>query len=183
MKSIWYHLELVATSACNKGLMEGTKGLGQSSLKGPTRDFFLFDSWLLSKKPEGTAVSIGVYLIGIVKNNTKGFCKATIEGLTKDWPGGSYIVLRSKPIVPGERPIIDIVYKYNPRRSYHLLLQWGQVSLCLVLLIYQIILTKFLMSQFSLFLLPISCLFIVRLMRWTHTTSRSSHILRWRSYG
>ena len=59
------------------------------------------------------SVSIGVDLIGIVKTNTKGFFKATIEGLTKDWPGGSYIVLSSNNMVPGERPLIEIGYKYN----------------------------------------------------------------------
>ena len=47
-------------------------------------------------------------MIGIVKTNTKVFFKATIEGLTKDWPGGSYIVLRIKPMVPGERLLLDI---------------------------------------------------------------------------
>ena len=52
----------------------------------------------------------------MVKTNTKGFCKETIEKLTKDWPGGSYLVLRSKPMVPGDRPLIDIGYKYNARK-------------------------------------------------------------------
>ena len=28
--------------------------------------------------------------IGIFKINIKGFCKDTIENMTKDWPGGSY---------------------------------------------------------------------------------------------
>ena len=49
----------------------------------------------------------------MVKTNTKVFCKATIEGLTQNWPGGSYIVLRSKPMLPGERPLLAISYKYN----------------------------------------------------------------------
>ena len=40
------------------------------------------------------------------------------------------------------------------------------------------------MSQFSLLIVPISCLsFLVRLIRWTHATSHGSQILRWRSYG
>ena len=60
-----------------------------------------------------SAVSVGVYLIGVVKINTKGFCKATIYGLMKDWPGGSYIVLRIKHMVTGERPLISNRYKYN----------------------------------------------------------------------
>ena len=41
-------------------------------------------------------------MIGMVKTNTKGFFKATIEELTKDWPGRSYIMLRSNPMVPVE---------------------------------------------------------------------------------
>ena len=84
MKSSRYHLELGATTACTNILMEETKGLGQRYLKGSMRDCFLFSIWLLSKKSEEAAASIGVDLIGMVKINTKGFFKATIEGLTKD---------------------------------------------------------------------------------------------------
>ena len=51
--------------------------------------------------------------IGMVNTNTKGFCKETIEKLTKDWPRVSYLMLMSKPIVPGGRPHIAIGYKYN----------------------------------------------------------------------
>ena len=40
----------------------------------------------------------------------------TIGKLTKDWPGGSYLVLRSKPMVPGNRPLIAIVCKYNSQK-------------------------------------------------------------------
>ena len=39
MKSIRYHLELGATAACTKRLMEETKGLGHRDLKVSTRDF------------------------------------------------------------------------------------------------------------------------------------------------
>ena len=39
-----------------------------------------------------------------------------IENLTKDWPGGYYLVLISKPMVPGYRPLIAIGYKYNARK-------------------------------------------------------------------
>ena len=56
-------------------------------------------------------------LIGMVKTNTKGLCKETIDKLTKYWPGGcSYLVLRSKHMVPGDRPLIAIGYKYNMRK-------------------------------------------------------------------
>ena len=56
-------------------------------------------------------------LIGMVKTNTIGLCKQTIEKLTKYWPGGcSYLVLRSKHMVPGDRPLIAIGYRYNMRK-------------------------------------------------------------------
>ena len=74
MKSSWYYLELGTTTACTKRLTEETKGLGERALKGSTRDCFLFDSWFLSKKAVEAAASIGVDFIGMVKNNTKGFC-------------------------------------------------------------------------------------------------------------
>ena len=61
-------------------------------------------------------MELGVELIGMVKTNTKGFCKETIEKLTKNWPGGSYLVLRSKHMVPGVRLLIAIGYKYNARK-------------------------------------------------------------------
>ena len=84
--------------------------MGQRALKGSTRDFFLFGSWLLSKKSAKAAASIGIDLIGMVKTNTKIFCKDAIEGLMKVWPGASYIVLRSKPMVPGKKLLLAIGY-------------------------------------------------------------------------
>ena len=74
---------------------------------------FLFDSWLSLKKSVESAVSIIIYLIGVVKINTKIFFKATIYGLMEDWPGGFYIVFRINPMVTGERPLISTSYKYN----------------------------------------------------------------------
>ena len=46
-----------------------------------------------------------------VKTNCKGFCLATLENLMKYWPGGSYLVLTSTPIVPGDIQFLDIGYK------------------------------------------------------------------------
>ena len=116
MKHSKYQQELGANSACTKRMMEATSGIGQKSIKGGTKDDFLFDGWFTSKRAEKSAVEIGADLIGMVKTNTKGFCKETIEKLTKNWPGGSYLVLRSKPMVPGDRPLIAIGYKYNARK-------------------------------------------------------------------
>ena len=52
----------------------------------------------------------------MVTTNTKGFCKDDIDNLTKYWPVGSYLVFRSKPMVPGDNLIIAIGYKYNARK-------------------------------------------------------------------
>ena len=44
-------------------------------------------------------------------------CKATVEGLMKDWPGGSQIVFSINPMVPGESPLLAIGYKYNSQKA------------------------------------------------------------------
>ena len=111
-----YQQEIGAIAACTKRIMEATKGIGQKSIKGGTKDCFLFDSWFASKKAAEAATEMSAELIGIVKTNIKGFCREAIENLTKDWPGGPYLVLRSKPMVPGDRPLIAIGYKYNARK-------------------------------------------------------------------
>ena len=103
-------------AACTKRLVEEKNELGQKSLKRSTMDCFLFNNWFSLKKSSEAAASIGVYFIDMAKTINKGFCKATIEGLTKDWPGGSYIVLRIKPMVSEERPLLAIRYKYNHRK-------------------------------------------------------------------
>ena len=58
-------------------------------------------------------MEVGAELISMVKTNTNGFCKETIEKLTKDWPGGSYLVLRSKRMVPGIGRLLLWTKKYN----------------------------------------------------------------------
>ena len=111
-----YQHELGATVACTKRIMEATSGIGQKSIKVGTKEYLLFDSLFACKKAAESAMEIGAELIGMVKTNTKGFCKETIENLTKDWPGGSYLVLRRKPMVPKVRLLIAIGYKYNARK-------------------------------------------------------------------
>ena len=46
----------------------------------------------------------------------KDFCLATLENLMKYCPDGSYLVLKSTPMVPGDIPLMDIKYKYNYRK-------------------------------------------------------------------
>ena len=68
-----YQQELGANASCTKRMAEATKGIGQKSIKGGTKNCFLFDSWLSPKKSEEAAMEAGAKLIGMVKTNTKGF--------------------------------------------------------------------------------------------------------------
>ena len=47
---------------------------------------------------------------------SQGFCLSTLENLTKDWPGGSYLVMKSNPRVPVGRPLLAIGYTYKYRK-------------------------------------------------------------------
>ena len=60
--------------------------------------------------------SAGVNYYGPVKTSHKGFCLAMLEKLMKDWPGGSYLVLKIIPRFPCERKLLDIGLKYNSRK-------------------------------------------------------------------
>ena len=80
--------------------MKATKEIGQRDMKGDTKDCFIFDSWFYLNELTEAAMDVGADMIGIVKTNTKGFYKETITKLKNYWPGGSYLVLRSKPMVP-----------------------------------------------------------------------------------
>ena len=46
----------------------------------------------------------------------QGFCLFTLENLMKYWLGGSYLVMKSTPRVPGGRSLLAIGYKYNSRK-------------------------------------------------------------------
>ena len=50
MKHSKCHHNLGATAACTKRMTEATKGIGQKSRKGATKDCLIFDSWFSSKK-------------------------------------------------------------------------------------------------------------------------------------
>ena len=59
---------------------------------------------------------VGEDFIGRIKNNTKVFCKDTIDKLKNDLPGGSYLMSRSNPMVLGGRPLIVIGCKNNSQK-------------------------------------------------------------------
>ena len=109
--------------------MESRKGIGQKYRKVGTKDYFIFASWFYSNKSEEAAMEVRSEFIGTAKKTTKGLCKDTIEKLTKDGPGGSYLVLSSKPMVPGGRPIIAIGYKYNARKVlYFIVIENAEIT-------------------------------------------------------
>ena len=58
-------------------MMESTKDIYQKYRKGVKKDCFIFEK----KKAEEAVMEVGANLIGMVKKNTKGFCKETIENL------------------------------------------------------------------------------------------------------
>ena len=53
---------------------------------------------------------------GPVKTSHKVFCLSKLEFFMKDWPGGSYLVMKSTPRVSGHIPLMEIGYKYNYRK-------------------------------------------------------------------
>ena len=59
---------------------------------------------------------VAVKLIGMVRTNNEAFFRANIENLTRDWTGGSYLVLSLKTMVPRFRPQISLGCKYNTRK-------------------------------------------------------------------
>ena len=61
-------------------------------------------------------MAAGVDYCGPAKTNYKGFCLATLEKLMKDFLGGSYLIMKSTPRVPGEITLLAIGYKYNYRK-------------------------------------------------------------------
>ena len=46
-----------------------------------------------------------------VKTSNTCLCFATIKKLMKDWPVGSYLVMKSNNRIYGERPLMEIGYK------------------------------------------------------------------------
>ena len=47
------------------------------------------------------------------EDDPQGVLYSYIIKVIEDWPGGSYIVMKSTPIFPGGRTLLDIGYKYN----------------------------------------------------------------------
>ena len=60
--------------------------------------------------------SAAVSTISDMNLNSASTISIGFENITQDWPEGSYLVLRSKHMVPRGRPLVAIVCKYNARK-------------------------------------------------------------------
>ena len=69
-----YHLEIGATAACTKRMMETTKALGQRDIKGPKNG----GCRVSSKRSAEDVMDVGADMVGMDKTHTKGLCKDTI---------------------------------------------------------------------------------------------------------
>ena len=98
----------------------------------------------------------GADMIGMIKTNTRDFCKDNTENLTKYCKGDSYLMLKIKSTVSGERPLIDIGYKYNVRKILYFVATEDTGSTSIISPIYPSTPTRFLFFLFSLLLVLFS---------------------------
>ena len=74
--------------------------LGQRWGKGSTNDSFIFDIQFDLNNSADTDIDVGAESISLVTTSTKGFCKYTIENITKYFLVGSCLLLNINTIVP-----------------------------------------------------------------------------------
>ena len=61
-------------------------------------------------------ISEGEDYCGPIKTINNRFCLSKWEKLTKGWPGGSYLVMKITPRVPGDITLMKVGGKYNYRK-------------------------------------------------------------------
>ena len=93
-------------------------------------------------------------------------------------------MLKSKLMVPGDRPLIAIGYKYNARKFLSFIVTENAGSTQEDLTYLSKYLGQFTNVTISLFLAPLSCLsYLGKLMRFTPTINQGIMIWRRRSSG
>ena len=102
-----------------------TRGCGRLT----SNETYLDDSWFSGVKMAKGAMDEGVDYCGPAKTIHKCFCLDKLEKFTKDWPGGSYLVLNINPRDPGDRPLMEIGYKYDHRKVLGFIAIEGDVSI------------------------------------------------------
>ena len=58
-----------------KRMMEETKGLGQREIKGATKDFFIFESWVSSKMFTKASMDFVADIISMVKTDKEDYLR------------------------------------------------------------------------------------------------------------
>ena len=66
-----------------------------------SNETYFADIWFSSVKTAEEEMASVVDYCEPDKTIHKGFCLATLEKLMKNWPGGSYIIMKSNPRVSG----------------------------------------------------------------------------------
>ena len=94
-----------------KRLEMDTKGCVQLT----SNETYFADIWFISVETDKEEMTAGVDYCGPAKMIHKGFCLSTLEKLIKDFPGGSYLVMKITTRANIVRPLLAIGYKYNYR--------------------------------------------------------------------
>ena len=58
-------------------------------------------------------MDVGDNFCFLLNNNTKMFCKDNINKMAMYLPESYNLLLNIKPMVPGDRPLLDIGYNFN----------------------------------------------------------------------
>jgi hypothetical protein len=88
MNNAAYKTKLGATAACIKRLAEATSN-GEC-------DTFYGGSWFASAKTANEIKKHGHHFVCVVKTAHRNCSKVFLEQTISDWPGGTYLVMRSK---------------------------------------------------------------------------------------
>ena len=68
------------------------------------------DIWFSGVKTAEEAMAEGVDYCGTGNTRHKSFCLSTFKKCIKDYPEGSYLVIKITSRVTGDRPLMDIGY-------------------------------------------------------------------------
>ena len=122
-------------------------------------------------------IHVGAEIIVVVRNTTKVANKDTTDKQTNYWPGGFYLILKNKFVVPENSPLIDIGYNNNVWKVLFFIVTEGSRNKNMSLPIYLSNLIISIMLTYDLLFIPRSCLSCLDLSKqFTPTTIPDSHI-------
>ena len=112
MKKRKYHLDIFSVSDFTKRIMELTKELGHSNMKCSAKDLYVYKVGVPQRGLLNLQCMLALMLLLWLKP-IRLICKDTIKNITKYWPGGYYLTLKRKYMVPRDRSLLSSVCKYN----------------------------------------------------------------------